>query len=94
MKFEDYKIAIIIGTRAELIKTFPVMLELQRRKRDYYFIHTGQHNLKDLCKIFGVKVPDKVLSEEPKESSKFNTRQTSAVKWSISLIFKIRKELR
>jgi len=40
---KKYKIAIAIGTRAELIKTFPVMLELQKRNIPYYFIHTGQH---------------------------------------------------
>ena len=57
------KIAIIIGTRAELIKTFPVMLELQKRGEDYYFIHTGQHNLGGLCDKFGVKKPDVVLTE-------------------------------
>ncbi|RLG16992.1 UDP-N-acetylglucosamine 2-epimerase (non-hydrolyzing), partial [Nanoarchaeota archaeon] len=40
------KVIISIGTRAELIKTAPFMLELQRRGHDYYFISTGQHNLK------------------------------------------------
>jgi len=88
------KVAIIIGTRAELIKTFPVMLELQRKKMDYYFIHTGQHNLKDLCKIFGIKSPDIVLSKEPTESSRFNTKQSRAIKWGVGSIFKIRRELK
>lgn len=87
-------IAIILGTRAELIKTFPVMLELKKKKIPYYFIHTGQHNLKDLCSLFGVKVPDIVLTGEPKKSSKFNSNQFKAIKWNISLLFKIRKELK
>ena len=52
---KQFKIAIILGTRAELIKTFPVMLELKKQKIPYYFVHTGQHNLKDLCEKFGVK---------------------------------------
>ena len=89
-----YKIAIIIGTRAELIKTFPVMLELQRRKVPYYFIHTGQHNLGNLCKMFSVKKPDIVLTKEPKTSSRFNSRQIKAIVWNLKLIGKIRRTLR
>ncbi len=86
-------IAIIIGTRAELIKSFPVMLELQKRKLPYYFIHTGQHNLKDLCRLFGVKNPDVVLSKEPEKSSRFNENALKGIFWNISLVFKIKKEL-
>jgi len=91
---EKYKIAFVIGTRAELIKTFPVMLELQKRKIPYYFVHTGQHSLGDFCEKFGVKKPDAVLTEEPKESSKFNTRKVKAIAWNLLIVFKIRKELR
>ncbi|NMB66444.1 UDP-N-acetylglucosamine 2-epimerase (non-hydrolyzing) [Candidatus Woesearchaeota archaeon] len=92
--FNEIKIAIILGTRAELIKFFPLMLELEKNKISYYFIHTGQHNLKDLCNRLGVKEPDIVLTEEPKKSSKFNTKQIKAVFWNLRLIFKIKKELK
>ena len=34
-KQRNGKIAIVIGTKAELIKCMPIMLELQKRKRDY-----------------------------------------------------------
>ncbi|MCR4327269.1 MAG: UDP-N-acetylglucosamine 2-epimerase (non-hydrolyzing) [Nanoarchaeota archaeon] len=88
------KIAVIIGTRAELIKTFPVMLELQEKGIPYYFVHTGQHNLKDLCRVFGVKKPDIVLSKEPQKSSKFNLNQFKAIKWNIELLFRIRSLLK
>ncbi len=88
------KIAIIIGTRAEFIKTFPVMLELQKRKVNYYFIHTGQHDLKDLCKTFSIKNPDVVLTKEPKKSSKFNSKEGKAIMWNLKLVFKIKKELK
>ncbi|MCR4284912.1 MAG: UDP-N-acetylglucosamine 2-epimerase [archaeon] len=87
-------IAIVIGTRAELIKTFPVMLELQQRKVPYYFIHTGQHNLGGLCKLFSVKVPDAILTNEPKKSSKFNSKQIKAMLWTFGIIKRIRKELK
>lgn len=88
------KIAVIIGTRAELIKTFPVMVEFKNEKIPYYFIHTGQHNLGDLCKRLGVKKPDIVLTEEPEKSSKFNSNQLKAIGWNIKLISKIRKALK
>jgi UDP-N-acetylglucosamine 2-epimerase (non-hydrolysing) len=88
------KIAIILGTRAELIKTFPVMLELQKHETPYYFIHTGQHNLKDLCEKFGVKNPDISLFNEHIGSSRFNSRRMKAIIWNLRLFFKIKKELK
>jgi len=91
---EKYKIAFVIGTRAELIKTFPVMLEFERKKIPYYFIHTGQHSLGDFCEKFGVKKPDVVLTEEPKTSSKFNAKNSKAIFWVSGLIAKIRRELK
>ena len=91
---EDFKIAIVIGTRAELIKIFPVMLELKNKNIPYYFIHTGQHNLKDLCEKFGVKKPDLVLTKESNKTSKFNSKQMKAIFWNLKLVFKIRKEVK
>jgi len=85
-------IAIIIGTKAELIKCIPIMLELQKRKRDYWFIHTGQHPLGKACKEFEVKKPDFILSKEPKISTKFWSKvNKTSLFWSFSMIFKIRK---
>lgn len=37
------KIAIIIGTRPEIIKMAPVIDEIEKRALDYLLIHTGQH---------------------------------------------------
>lgn len=65
------KIAIVIGTKAELIKCMPIMLELQERGLDYWFISTGQHPLSKLSKEIGVKKPDFAVREEPEESSKY-----------------------
>lgn len=85
-------IAIILGTKAELIKCMPVMLELQKQKKAYWFIHTGQHPLGEACKRFGIKKPDFVLSAEPKLSTKFWSKvNKSSVFWFLSMIFKIRK---
>ena len=37
------KIAIVIGTRPEIIKMAPVIDEIKKRNLDYVLIHTGQH---------------------------------------------------
>ena len=37
------KIAIILGTRPEIIKMSPIIRECARRGLDYYILHTGQH---------------------------------------------------
>jgi len=88
-------IAIVIGTKAELIKTFPIMLELQKKKKDYWFISTGQHPLSQISKELGVKKPDFVLSVEPKMSTKFWSKINKlSIFWSFSMIFKIKKLLK
>ena len=89
------KIAIVIGTKAELIKTFPIMLELQKQKKDYWFIHTGQHPLGKACEEFGIKKPDFILSEEPNRSTKFWSKiNRNSLFWFFSTIFKIRRLIR
>ena len=37
------KIAVVLGTRPEIIKMAPVIKELARRKANYFVLHTGQH---------------------------------------------------
>ncbi len=46
------KIAVVMGTRPEIIKMSPVIRELERRKIDFFIIHTGQHYSYNLDKIF------------------------------------------
>lgn len=92
---DDYKIAIIIGTKAELIKCMPIMLELQKRKENYWFIHTGQHSLKEICKEFGLKKPDFILSKVPKISTKFWSKiNARSIFWFLTIIPKIKKVIK
>ena len=92
---EKSKIAIIIGTKAELIKTFPLMLELQKRKIPFYFIHTGQHPLGEFCKEFNIKNPDFILSKEPQKTTKFWSKiNKSSLIWFLLMIIKIKKLIR
>lgn len=86
------KIAIIIGTKAELIKCMPIMKELQRKKIDYWFISTGQHPLTQLSKEIGVKKPDFIIRPEPEISTKYG----SVIKFRtflecVKIVFDIKK---
>jgi len=87
-------IVVILGTRAELIKTFPLMLEFKKQKKEYIFIHTGQHSLGHLCGLFGVKNPDVVITPPPKKSSKFYSRMIKAGLWNLMIVPKIWNALR
>jgi UDP-N-acetylglucosamine 2-epimerase (non-hydrolysing) len=37
------KIAIVLGTRPEIIKMSPIIRECERQKLEYFILHTGQH---------------------------------------------------
>jgi UDP-N-acetylglucosamine 2-epimerase (non-hydrolysing) len=56
-------IYVIIGTKAQLIKMAPIMIELQQRKIKYFFIFSGQHKetIDDLLVNFNIKKPDIIL---------------------------------
>jgi len=46
------KIALVLGTRPEIIKMSPVIRELERRSADFFILHTGQHYSYNLDRIF------------------------------------------
>lgn len=56
------KIAIVLGTRPEIIKLFPVIREYVEQNIEHCIIHTGQHYSHDLDGIFfaelGIPHPD------------------------------------
>jgi UDP-N-acetylglucosamine 2-epimerase len=63
-------IAIITGTRPEIIKMFPIMKIFDSRSINYTYIHTGQHYDNELfvnfIEEFGIKKPDYHISmKEP-----------------------------
>ena len=45
-------IAVILGTRPEIIKMSPVIRELQKQDIDHFILHTGQHYSYNMDKIF------------------------------------------
>jgi len=46
------KIAVILGTRPEIIKMSPVVRELETRSIDFFILHTGQHYSYNLDRVF------------------------------------------
>jgi UDP-N-acetylglucosamine 2-epimerase (non-hydrolysing) len=50
------KIAIIIGTRPEIIKMSPIIRVCEQTKKDYFILHTGQHYTYNMDKIFFEKL--------------------------------------
>ena len=45
-------IAIVLGTRPEIIKMSPVIRECERRGIDYFILHTGQHYSYEMDRVF------------------------------------------
>jgi len=45
-------IAIVLGTRPEIIKMAPMIRECQRRGQDFFVLHTGQHYSYEMDKVF------------------------------------------
>ena len=45
-------IALILGTRPEIIKMSPVMRECEKRGLDYFVLHTGQHYSYEMDRVF------------------------------------------
>lgn len=48
----DMKIAIVLGTRPEIIKMSPIIRECERIDLDYFILHTGQHYSYNMDKVF------------------------------------------
>jgi UDP-N-acetylglucosamine 2-epimerase (non-hydrolysing) len=46
------KLGIVLGTRPEIIKMAPVVRECQRRRMDFFVLHTGQHYSYSMDKVF------------------------------------------
>jgi UDP-N-acetylglucosamine 2-epimerase (non-hydrolysing) len=46
------KIAIILGTRPEIIKMSPIIRQCEEKQVDYYVLHTGQHYSYAMDRIF------------------------------------------
>lgn len=52
MKKNNRKIAIIVGTRPEIIKMSPIIKECQKKKINFFVIHTHQHYSENMDLLF------------------------------------------
>jgi len=46
------KVAIVLGTRPEIIKFSPIIREFERLGLDYFILHTGQHYSYNMDRVF------------------------------------------
>lgn len=46
------KMSVVLGTRPEIIKLAPLIKELQKKRADFFVLHTGQHYSYQLDKVF------------------------------------------
>lgn len=51
-EYPKVKIAIVLGTRPEIIKLAPVIHELEERAVDFFIVHTGQHFSENMDRYF------------------------------------------
>lgn len=77
-------IHVFLGTKAQLIKMAPVMVELQNRNIPYNFIFSGQHQatVQNIREEFGLKDPDITLY-----TGKDITGIFQMLLWSIQIVF-------
>ena len=73
------KVGLFVGTRPGIIKFSPLIRELEKRGKDFFIIHTGQHYSYDMDKVFF----DELELPEPKyrflnvAKSRFHGSQTA-----------------
>ena len=74
---------VLIGTKAQLIKMAPVMLEMERQEVEYMFVLTGQHNetMQDLILDFGLRQPDDVWASLGEADTKVKLLNWVRVAW-------------
>jgi UDP-N-acetylglucosamine 2-epimerase (non-hydrolysing) len=77
-------IHVFLGTKAQLIKMAPVMVELQNRDVPYNFIFSGQHQatVANIREEFGLKDPDITLYE-----GRDITGIAQMLFWSLRIVF-------
>jgi len=46
------KVAVVLGTRPEIIKLAPMIKELERNSVDFFILHTGQHYTYSMDRVF------------------------------------------
>ncbi|WP_189644819.1 UDP-N-acetylglucosamine 2-epimerase [Luteimonas gilva] len=79
----DAALIVLIGTKAQFIKTAPVLRELDVQKVPYRLVYTGQHSetFEALEACFGTRPPDEVLVPDTEAATKSALLGWSARFW-------------
>ena len=85
------KIAVVIGTRPEIIKMAPVVRELENNRANYFILHTGQHYSYNLDRVFfeQLRLPDAKYNLEVGSGS--HAEQTGKILIGVEKVFEIEK---
>ncbi len=85
-------IHFVIGTRAQLLKMAPVMLECERRRLAWRWVYTAQHKgkIRETVDTFGLPEPDYVVV---KSSAEANSMPTIS-KWFVRMLLSLTKSRR
>jgi UDP-N-acetylglucosamine 2-epimerase len=86
------KIAVVLGTKAELIKMAPVLNELSRKKIAYSLIFTGQHNITSELREHGLRRPEFSMGSPAQQRGRFSSKASASL-WSVRAFFWIRRTL-
>ena len=80
-------IAIVLGTRPEIIKMSPIVRECDRRGLDYYILHTGQHYSYEMDRAFfeALELPEPRYNLEVGSGS--HSAQTGRIMTGIEEVF-------
>lgn len=73
------KIAVVVGTRPEIIKMSPIIRECERRKQDYFILHTGQHYSYNMDRVFFEQLELPVAKYNLDAGSGSHARQTGKI---------------
>ena len=79
-------IGIILGTRPELIKLFPLIIKLKEKKINYKIVHTGQHYSKNLNENILKKFKNMKIDYNLKIGSFSHSKQVSLMMQKIEKV--------
>jgi UDP-N-acetylglucosamine 2-epimerase (non-hydrolysing) len=85
-------IHFVVGTRAQLFKLAPIMLECDRRRLDWRWIYTAQHRetIQQTLEMFGLPAPDYVVVGWETEASSMGRMS----RWFAAMLLSLPKSRR
>ena len=82
------EIGLVVGTRPEIIKTAPIIRELEKQKIEFFVIHTGQHYSYKMDKIFFEELELKQPEYKLDVGSASHSEQTAKIMVGIENVMK------